>query len=86
MKTAKSRKCVPSKNKWCEAIKLIADFGNPDAIGLAVSNVVNVSTHKKGAGLRYGVPRNKRKELGCKYIWPNFCPFCGHNISKRTEK
>lgn len=80
------KKCQNLKNKWCKAIGEIADFGNPGARGLAVSMVINVKTGGSGYGLRYGLSAEKRKELGGKDIWVNFCPFCGADVSKRTGK
>lgn len=78
-------KCKPIENKWCEAIKMVADFGNPDATGLAVSRVMNLKTGTLGHGLKYGFSRNLKKELGGSFIWVEYCPFCGANVSKRTK-
>lgn len=79
-------KCQNLKNKWCGAIKKVADFGNPDARGLAVSMVVDIKTYARGYGLRLGLSADKRKELGGKFVWLGFCPFCGADVSKRTNK
>lgn len=78
------KKCSAVKGKWCGAIQELADYGNPEASGLAVSSVMNVNTYKKGHGLRIGFPRKRWKELGGKFVWLNFCPFCGADVSKRT--
>lgn len=80
------RKCIPLKNKWCGAIKKLADFGDPEASGLAVSQVVNVQDYTRGYGLRIGFPRKRWKELGGRMIWVNFCPFCGADVSERTKR
>jgi len=80
-----TKKCNPLKNKWCEYTKEIADFENPDAVGLAVSQVINLKNNKKGYGLRYGIPMKRRKELGGKFTWIDYCPFCGADVSKRTK-
>lgn len=80
------KKCNAVKNKWCDYIKELADFGNPEAVGLAISNVVNINTGARGHGLRLGFPRNRWKELGGKFTWVDFCPFCGSDVSKRTAE
>ena len=79
-------KCNNLKNKWCKALKTVADFGNPEAIGLAISDVIDIETFKKGKGLRLGFNRAQAKELGGKWIWLSFCPFCGADVSQRTGK
>lgn len=79
-------KCSAVKNKWCGAILKVADFGNPEAVGLAVSMVIDVQSGDRGHGLRLGFNRAQAKELGGKMVWLNFCPFCGSNISKRTYR
>jgi len=78
------KKCVPIKNKWCPPIMLVADFENPEATGLAVSNVIRLSTSARGHGLRYGLPRSKRGKARGSFLWVGFCPFCGSDVSKRT--
>lgn len=77
-------KCKNLKNKWCPAMETVADFGNPGAIGLAVSSIINVKTGAHGYGVRYTVNRKRQKELKGQYLFLNFCPFCGADISKRT--
>lgn len=80
------KKCNAIKGKWCNSIKQVADFGNPDATGLAVSSVMDINTYAKGFGLRLGLPKELRKKLNGKYIWCNFCPFCGADTSKRVAE
>ena len=80
---SKIKKCDPLKNHWCRDIMQVADFGNPEAIGLAVSSVVDIKTYAKGFGLRYGLSRLKRNQLGGKFVWINYCPFCGSDVSER---
>jgi hypothetical protein len=80
------KECNNLKNKWCRGIEQVADFGNPEAFGLAVSMVIDIETYAKGYGLRLGFNRAQAKDLGGKMIWLNYCPFCGVDVSKRTSK
>lgn len=80
-----SRKCIPLKNKWCEPMKLFGQVGDPDASGLNIATCINTKNHSRGYGALLRFSYRQKKDHGYNYIWLNFCPWCGADISDRTS-
>ncbi len=81
MKNKLPVKCKAYKGQWCRAVEEVFQFENPTSKGLVVGVVVNTRTGDRGFGLSYRFKANTNK-----FVWLNFCPFCGSSVQKRTSR
>jgi hypothetical protein len=75
------KKCT--ENKPCQGAMKISSVGDPDAVGLNVTDRIRLKDSHRNKGQLYRFPR-KSEHKG--FVWLNFCPWCGIDIRFKPSK